>query len=119
MLVSTTKLKKLRNRSLHELCVRGRQEGAKWAERLSSVVSGEPSDEAWLRGLHPASRRASCEASASFILQRIRTSADQTFFSSLGCRSEIVALMNSRFESQRLRLIASADRICSGRFDLL
>jgi len=119
MLVSAAKLRKLRHRSLHELSVRGRQEGAKWVERLRRVVPGEMSDGAWLGELRPASRSVSGEASASLILQRIRTLPGRTFFPSLACRSEIVALMNVHFTSDRFSLIARADRICSGRFDLL
>ncbi len=55
MLVSAAKLRKVRHRSLHELCVRGKQETAKWAERLRRAVPGEMSDEAWLGELRPAS----------------------------------------------------------------
>src|SRR5207249_3873495 len=107
------------NRSLRELCVRGRQEAAKWAERLHSPVPGEIGDAAWLADLRPTSRRPSPEASAALILERIRAQSSPTFLPSLARRSEIQELMNSRFASERLRLIARADRVCSARFDLL
>src|SRR5688572_27957850 len=99
MLVSAAKLRKVRHRSLHELCVRGKQETAKWAERLRRAVPGEMSDGAWLGELRVASRSVPGEASASLILQRIRTSPGRTFFSSLAYRSEIVTLMNVHFAS--------------------
>ncbi len=119
MLLSAAKLRKLGNRSARELWVRGRQETAKLAERLPGGLRGEMSNRMWLRELHPASRCGSAEASAAFILDRMRTSGGRTFFRSLARRSEIVALMNSRFAAERLRLIDHADRICSARFDLL
>jgi len=120
MPVSAAKLKKLRNRSFYELWTRGKQETAKLAERLPGVFfPPEISNRAWVAELHPESRTASAETSAAFILQRIRTSTAKTFFPSLGRRREIVELVDSRFPAERLRLIARADRVCSGRFDLL
>jgi len=117
MFVSAAKLRKLRNRSLHELYVRGRQETAKLAERLPRIGRGEMSDREWLGELRPELRSGSAGTSASLILDRIGTS--KHFFPFLDYRSEIVELMKSRFPSERFGLIARADRLCSGRFDLL
>ena len=117
MFLSAAKLRKLRNRSLHELYVRGRQETAKLAERLPRVSRGEMSDRNWLGELRPELRSRSVGTVASLILDRIGTS--KNFFPFLDHRSEIVELMTSRFPSERLGLIARADRLCSGRFDLL
>src|SRR5439155_10862014 len=119
MIVSAAQLKKLRKCSLRELCVRGSQQAAKWGERLRRMVPEERGDAAWLADLRPPSRRSSPEASAAFILERIRAQSGATFLPSLARRSEIQQFMNSRFAAERHRLIARADRVCRARFDLL
>ena len=80
MLLSAAKLKKLRNRSLHELYVRGRQQTVKLAERLPIFSQREMSDRSWLGEIRPGWRQRSAEETASSILNRIGTSSSRNFF---------------------------------------
>lgn len=117
MVGSLKNLKKLRNKSLREIRVRGGQELARLREQLAA--SAELSNADWLRTVRLSDRGTSSEETANLILERIKNSGVQTFFPSLAQRAEIAALMQVRFANQREALLARANRILEGKFDLL
>ena len=127
MLTHLTQLKKLRGKSLHEFQVRSQQELVKIGGRWRSLRAAEMSDAALLRQIAPASRNGSGEGTAGLILARLQccaspfthTPAEWAFLPALSHREEIIALMEARFAGQRSAIIASAERACAGRFDLL
>jgi len=119
MLLTIAQLKKLRNRSLRELRIRSTQEAAKAKERLPFMRGREMSDRAWNRELRSESQSSTALASTSSILGRLRDPKGRKFLPSIDHKTEIVQLMDARFPSERLAILARADRVCSGRFDLL
>ena len=127
MVGSLKNLKKLRGKSLREIRVRGSQELAILREQF--LVWTEMSDAELLRQFQPAISRLSGQnvrpgekaASnvAARILERIKTAGVQTFFPSLAHKAEINVLMASRFADQRKAILARAERVIAGKFDLL
>ncbi|MFN0111090.1 MAG: alginate lyase family protein [Blastocatellia bacterium] len=117
MVGSLKNLKKLRGKSLREIRVRGRQELARLREQLALWT--EISDTEWFRLIQVTGCQASAEEAAASILQRIKSSGVQTFFPSLAHRSEIAALMATRFAEQRESIIVQADKVLAEKFDLL
>lgn len=131
MVGSLKNLKKLRGKSFREIRVRGSQELAILREQF--LVWTEMSDADWLRQLQPAAFNVAgknsgqnakhgektASAIAALIIDRIRNSGVQTFFPSLAHRADINVLMASRFADQRKAIINRAERILSGKFDLL
>lgn len=111
-------LKKLLGKSIREINVRGRQQVTKLSERLLNSNAGEMSDRGLLREINPVSRNGNGLGSAKLILERIRSSASRSFFSSLTHRSEIAAIVNTRFPRERDALIEQAENATRGRFDL-
>lgn len=120
-------LKKLRGKSLREIRVRGGQELEILREQF--LVRAEMSDAELLRQIQPSVKRSfvkkaeqaerGASAVAALILERIKNSGVQTFFPSLAHRAEINVLMASRFAEQRKAIINRAERVLSGKFDLL
>jgi hypothetical protein len=127
MSVSIAQLKKLRNKDLREVRVRGKQELAKLGERLLGSGTAEMSDAALLAEVLPSARNGSGEGTSALILDRVRSfvtgargdSPAQTFFPSLTRREEVVSVMGRRFPAERRAMIERADRAAAGRFDLL
>lgn len=123
MQAGIAQLKKLRNKSLREIRVRGRQEIAKFGERLFGAA--ELSDGALLQEFNRASHNGSGEGASALVLERICSSfvsgnqEPTTFFPSLAHRAEITRAMEHRFPDTRLALIDRAERAMAGRFDLL
>jgi uncharacterized heparinase superfamily protein len=122
------KLKRVRNRSLREIAVRGRQELGKLGERVYGA--GELSDRGLLKEIAPSSRNCSGQGSALLILERIRRSLEKrqlsenetsepTLFCALAARGELVELIERRFSAEREAIIDRAERSLRGRFDLL
>jgi hypothetical protein len=122
-----TQLKKLRGRSLREIHIRGKQEFAKFNERVLGARVSEISDAALLREIKPASRNGNGEGSAMLILERIRASATPAFsatatlpfFPSLARRGGVSTIITQRFAAERVALLDRAERAIRGRFDLL
>jgi hypothetical protein len=113
------KLKKLSGRSWHEVRVRGGQELAKIRERLLAARFAEMSDAALLRALEPSARNGSAEGTAALVIKRLRAQTGQAFLPALVRRAEVVGMMERRFGSERDAIIARAENICAGRFNLL
>lgn len=112
-----SKFKKLRGKSLDEVRIRGSQELSRLCERWFG--SAEIKDTNLLRLVNPAAHNSSEEGTAALIVKRIRTSGAQSFFPSLAHRPEVCSLMDRRFADQSRKLIERADRVISGKFDLL
>lgn len=127
MVGSLKNLKKLRGKSLREIRVRGSQELAILREQF--LVWTEMSDAELLRQLQPSVSRLpgqnlrpgekAAPDVAARILERIKNAGVQTFFPSLAHKAEINVLMASRFAEQRKAIIARAERVIAGKFDLL
>lgn len=112
-----SKFKKLRGKSLDEVCVRGSQELSALRERLFGLE--EINKVNLLRSILPASRNGSEQGTVALIIKRINTAGAQTFFPVFAHRSEVCAQMDRRFADQKRKLIESADRVLDGKFDLL
>lgn len=111
-------LRKLKGRSLEELRVRSAQAFAACAERRGwSEQARVPSDEAFFE-LLDASQRGRMALSAEGLLEHFRTRPCR-FFAAFKNREETNAHLRRRFPSAEARLIERAERILSGRFDLL
>jgi hypothetical protein len=117
-------LRKLKGRGAAELRERGRQALAARAERRGlSPQSREPST-ASLRRLLDASRFASLPAAdapefAAQLLAHFRERTAPRFFAALDSREETAAELRRRWPASTAELIARAERVAAGRFDLL
>jgi hypothetical protein len=116
MAVGVAKLKKLTN--LHELRVRGWQELSKVRDRMLNAHPTEMSDEALYKAFTPAARNGSGIGTAALLLHRLQTKSG-LFLPALTARPEIVATMRQRFPSECAAILASAEKACAGKFDLL
>ncbi|HEY7547534.1 MAG TPA: alginate lyase family protein, partial [Blastocatellia bacterium] len=125
MLTGIAQLKKLRGKSMRELCVRGRQEIAKLCERAFGLGVGEMSDNDFLSHIGRDERSGSAQGTARSIVNRIQKSVSSshsnlhTFFPSLARREQIASIMGWRFAREQRAIIARAERAMAGRFDLL
>ncbi|HQR31407.1 MAG TPA: alginate lyase family protein [Blastocatellia bacterium] len=117
MVGSLKNLKKLRGKSLREIRIRGGQELARIREQF--LAETEITDAVWLGLIQPSVRMRTGELTSSQITTRIKNAGVQTFFPSVAHRSEIATLMATRFSSQREAIIARANRVLAGKFDLL
>jgi hypothetical protein len=111
--------KSLKGRSLEELRVRGAQKLAAATERAGfSSQTRVPSDEAFFRLLDAEARGQL--RSAEDLLQHFRTRRRPRFFASFRNPQETVKELRSCFGAEaEAQVIARAEKIMSGRFDLL
>ncbi len=116
MAVRIAQLKKLSG--LHELRVRSAQELSKLRERIFHAHPTEMSDAALFKTFRPAARNGSGAGTAALLLNRVRESS-ALFLPPRKERATIVATMEQRFPSERAAIIASAEKACTGKFDLL
>lgn len=126
MQAGIAQLKKLSGKDIREICLRGRQEIAKFGERVLGFSTGEMSDEAFYYEVRRQERNGSGMGTAQQIAERIQSSvrseasaACRPIFPSLSHRREIADLMKSRFAIERQTLLDRARRAASARFDLL
>jgi uncharacterized heparinase superfamily protein len=119
MVVDFAKLKKLRGRSAQELRDRAKQEWTKLNERLFYPGRVEMSDAGLLRELRPAPGNGSGDGSTELSADRIRKFKVSAFCPAFAHRAEIREIMENRFAAERIGIIARAERIVQGRFDLL
>ncbi len=110
------KLHKLRDKSAHEWLTRGRQELAKWQERLFSKGCAEMSDAQLRKALSGASTPDILDETLSALRKRMRETPRLT--PAFNQRAEVTRLMRERFPAETQRLIAQADDICAGRFTI-
>ncbi|MCA1557112.1 MAG: hypothetical protein LC731_01070, partial [Acidobacteria bacterium] len=112
-------MKSLKGRSLEELRVRGAQKIAAMSERAG--LSGQvhtPRDKAFFQLLNPEAQ--GIVRSAEELLQHFRGRARTHFFAAFDNREETVDELRRRFGPEaEERTIARAEKILSGRFDLL
>ena len=100
-------LTKLKNASLHELRVRAAQQVSAFSERRGwSTLTKLPGDQVFVSP--PAD-----------LCEHFRIRSDPTFFASFQSPEKTATTFKSRWPNQALQLIAKADRIISGKFDLL
>ncbi|MBA2733122.1 MAG: alginate lyase family protein [Acidobacteria bacterium] len=120
MVEALKKLKKLRGRSFDELRVRGRQAIASLAERRGlSAQARVPADAAFFK-LLDSTQFHNVTFSAESLLNHFRTRTSPAFFASFINREETITELKNRFAGRAGEaLIARADRILEGRFDLL
>ncbi|HEY0322848.1 MAG TPA: alginate lyase family protein [Pyrinomonadaceae bacterium] len=119
MIKKLKNLKGLKGRSLEELRVRGGQKLAAVAERagLSSQVR-TPSDETFFKLLDRESQ--DLIRSAEDLLQHFRTRKGAHFFAAFDNREEALEELQRRFGKEaEERVVAHAEKIMRGRFDLL
>ena len=116
MAVRVAQLKKLSG--LHELRVRGGQELSKLRERIFNAHPIEMSDEALVSAFRPVARNDSGAGTAALLLNRWRERSP-LFLPSRHERATIVTTMQQRFPTERAAIIASAEKACAGKFDLL
>jgi hypothetical protein len=115
----STKLGRLGKMNLAELRVRGSQAFTALAERRGWSNQTElPSDEALSKLLDPAVRNGA-DFEAKDFLQQFRSRNKEEFFTSFANRDALVSELCSRWPEAEVRIVAQADRILAGRFDLL
>lgn len=114
-----TKLKKLRGRSLNELCVRAAQALNVYAERRGwSRKAQVPADATFSKMLDPA-RMAQGGPAASSLLEHFRARTSPAFFRAFAEPEETIAELNHRWPRAKDVVVERADLICQGYFDLL
>jgi len=119
MVVDLKKLKKLRGRSTQELRDRAKQEWTKLSELLFHPGRVEMSDAGLLRELRTSVHNGGGEASAEYLARGISKFKVKAFLPAFAQRAAIRELMEKRFSAERIGIIARAERIARGRFDLL
>ena len=107
------KFYKLRDKSADEWLTRGRQELAKWQERLLGKGCVEMSDAQLRKALSSASQ---LDDALTALRKRMHETPRLT--PAFTQRAEIVRLMRERFPVETPRLIAQADDVCAGRFTI-
>ena len=118
MNINTAKLNKLRGMNLDELKGRSHQEVVKLADRFFVAHRDEMSDRALYREFTLAARNGSGAGSVGLLQNRL-CAGDGFFLPPLAERQTIVKMMNLRFSSARDAIIASAEKVIAGKFDLL
>ena len=120
MVEALKRLKKLKGRSLDELCVRGAQALAASAERNNlSPEAREPSDSTLFKLLDAAHLKRGSSLAES-LLEHFRARTSPCFFAAFADPDATVAELRRRFGPHvEAAVIERADRIGEGRFDLL
>ena len=114
----TARLQKLRGRSFKELRERAGQ--ALWAELERRGVAGpggEPGERALRSALDPRATHGATSAVA--LHDHFRTRHEPAFFAGVRDGSTARALRGGEWTTARVHLLAAADRILEGKFDLL
>jgi glycosyltransferase involved in cell wall biosynthesis len=119
------RIAKLRKMSFAELRERASQAGAAFAERHGwSSLAKLPSDRALLKLLVAGSVVTSEESQPDSLrhknfLQHFRSRKGPAFFAGFEKPEEVVAQLRSRWPGAEAQIVAEANRIVAGRFDLL
>ena len=113
-------LTKLRGRSATELRTRGLQLANTWLERsgLSPFV-GEPSDSVLWGRLSSDTRKRIAKYDFGSLLAEFRAHAPESFFAGVANRDAAVTTLRARWPNAERDIVARADRLRAGRFDLL
>jgi hypothetical protein len=112
-------MKKLRGRTPDELRVRGLQLTSTWLERsgLSADV-GVPDDRRLWKRLSVATRARVPIGDSASLLDEFRR-ASNSFVAGFDDREATIRELRRRWPNKAERIVAGADAICGGRFDLL
>ena len=112
-------MKKLRGRTPEELRVRALQLTSMWLERsgLSADV-GVPDDRRVWKRLSAATRARIPMGDASGLLDEFRR-APNSFVAGFDDREATIRELRRRWPDKAQRIVAAADAVCGGRFDLL
>jgi Heparinase II/III-like protein/Heparinase II/III N-terminus len=103
---------KLRGRTLAELRFRARQRLAMWSERARwSEQARVPDDDAFARKFAAGGARSA--------LEEFRRRVTPRFFAAFEERESVVATLRTRWPDAEGQVLAEAERIRQGRFDLL
>ena len=112
-------LEKLKGRSVSELRERAAQAvSAQWERRRLASTVGEPTDRAFLAMLDPAVMAPGPELAERLHAHFVKRTVP-AFFAGVRDGSSAQELGTVRWTAQRERLIAAADGILAGQFDLL
>src|SRR5437867_3291523 len=123
----TMRFTRLFSMSALELACRGRQEISKWLERTGLIW--HTGGRAWrpfkelarrpaLAGVQSLVRKNDFWGAAALLRHRFRDQYPSRFFEGAG-NDELQALFAEHFSAVRIQLVASAEQICQGRFNLL
>jgi hypothetical protein len=119
------RLQRLKDMSLTEIAYRSRQEASKWIERVGANGNGQAASPSfskkWLAGdalTGLPQPESNFTDGAHALWERFQRSAPARFFAG-ACDGETVELLRRDFPDDCARIMAAADRILTGRFDLL
>ena len=116
--VSGKRIGKLRKMNIAELRVRGSQAFSAFAERKGwSALTKLPTDEALCRLLVIGSTKA--VGSSQDFLEHFRTRQRPGFFAGFDKPDAVIAELQRRWPDAERQIVAEADRLVAGRFDLL
>ncbi len=112
-------LNKLRNLSFEEIRVRGSQKVAAWAERHGwSSLTRQPRNETLLAYGTPEGIKRSSPSAFEFLAD-FRSRSRPRFFPGLANREATIGEFQKRWPSAEADIVARANRISEGQFDLL
>jgi glycosyltransferase involved in cell wall biosynthesis len=116
--VSRKRIGKLRKMNIHEFRVRGSQAFSAFAERKGwSALTKLPTDEALSRLFVVVSTKA--VGSSQDFLEHFRTRQQPGFFAGFDNPKAVIAELQRRWPDAERQIVAEADRLVAGRFDLL
>ncbi len=113
------KISKLRNTSFDELRVRGSQAWKAFAERHSLSRDAKLMTDEQLLGLSGPDRSEGSFRSASEFLEHFRKRKQPQFFASFSDPDATISELRQRWPNAAEEIIAQAERIINGSFDLL
>jgi glycosyltransferase involved in cell wall biosynthesis len=117
---SGERIGKLRKMSVAEVRERTSQAVAAFRERRGwSSLTSLPSDGALSRLLDVQVSSAAIFSSGSNLLEHFRSRKDPVFFAGFDEPDVVVAMLRKRWPAAEAQIIAEANRIVAGRFDLL
>jgi Heparinase II/III-like protein/Heparinase II/III N-terminus len=119
------RLQRLKDMTFTEIAYRSRQEASKWIERVGANGNGEAASpelsKKWLAGDALAElpqEESNLADGARALWERFQRRAPARFFAG-ACDGETVELLRRDFPDDSARIIATAEKILTGRFDLL
>ncbi|HEV7682860.1 MAG TPA: heparinase II/III family protein [Pyrinomonadaceae bacterium] len=117
---SSDRIGKLRKMNVAEIRERTSQAVAAFRERHGwSSLTTLPSDSGLSQLLHVQVSNARIFASGLNLLEHFRSRKGPAFFASFDQPDDVVAMLRKRWPAAEAQIIAEANRIVAGRFDLL
>ncbi len=112
-------LRKLKGRSIAELRFRARQRLAAWSERAGVSRQVRVPDDAMFARILATGWAGSTAATPAALLARFRGRTAPRFFAAFDQPADVVAALRRRWPELEKRVLATAERIRRGQFDLL